>query len=428
MTDILVIGGGPAGSTAAALLAEQGQDVLLLEKSRHPRFHIGESLLPRNLALIDRLGLRDAVHAMGQFKPGAEFVDDDTGRSVSFSFANALDQTYTHSYQVRRDQFDALLFDTARRKGARTIEDIRVTAVEPAGEDGRVTVRAVGADGEEQVFRPRFVLDASGRDAVIASKLGTRVANKRNNTAAVYAHYRGVARRPGDREGYITIHLVREGWFWTIPLADGTMSIGLVGDASLFKRRRGTPAELLDEMIAASPTLLARMAGAERIGEVSSTGNYSYRARTNWGEGYQLIGDAFSFVDPIFSSGVLLAMTAGEMGAELATTWLADPAAGRRLARRQERLLVRGMDNLTWLIYRINDPVLRHLFMNPRNTFRMRDGLVSILAGNLKISGRARIPVLAFKTVYHVASLAARVAPLRVPRLIGQPSAVAPAE
>ena len=408
LCDILIVGGGPAGSTAAALLAEQGHDVVLLEKAAHPRFHIGESLLPRNLALIDRLGLRDAVHAVSQYKPGAEFVDDDSGRSVFFSFAEALDKTYTHAYQVRRDQFDALLFAHARRRGAHAFEQTRVTDIELADAGERAAVTAIGPDGAGRHFRPRFLLDASGRDALVASRLKLKVADKRNTSAAIYASYRGVERRALDREGTITIHLVRDGWFWMIPLADGTMSVGMVGAPAFFKNRRGTPADLLDDTIRDSPTVRARMAGAERLTEVTATGNYSYRARTNWGEGYQLIGDAFAFVDPVFSSGVLLAMTAGEMGAALAATWLADPAAGRRLARRQERQITRGMDNLNWLIYRINDPVLRSLFMTPRNNFRMRDGLVSLLAGNLRISGRARLPVLAFKTVYQLMSLAAR--------------------
>jgi hypothetical protein len=139
-----------------------------------------------------------------------------------------------------------------------------------------------------------------------------------------------------------------------------------------------------------------------------TAGNYSYRADACWGEGYMMIGDAFAFVDPVFSSGVMLAMTAGELGADVANTWLGDPAAGRKLARRSERQLCRIMDRLSWLIYRINSPVLRSMLMAPRNRFRMQDGLVSVLAGNLDDRPEFRIPILAFRIAYHLLSMADR--------------------
>src|SRR3954447_2073484 len=157
--DFLVIGGGPAGSTAAATLAMRGRDVVLLEKERHPRFHIGESLLPMNTAIFERLGIRDQVAAMGVHKPGAEFVSDETGKAVQFSFADALDKTYTYSWQVSRAPFDQLLFRTATEMGARTQEGTKVISVTFGKPGERATVEAVGPDGATQVFRPRLVLD-----------------------------------------------------------------------------------------------------------------------------------------------------------------------------------------------------------------------------------------------------------------------------
>jgi len=415
--DVLVIGGGPAGSTAAALLAERGRDVVMLEKETHPRFHIGESLLPRNLAIFDRLGVRAAVDAIGVFKPGAEFVLDKAGRSQTFRFADSIDQRFTHSYHVRRDEFDTLLFDTARSRGVRACEGVWVTDIR-LGSAGALA-EARRADGTALRFAPRFVLDASGRDTFLASRLKLIAADKNNNTAAVFAHFRGVQDRTDDRAGCISIHLVDDGWFWVIPLTDGVMSVGFVGTTRAFKSRDLPLPEFLSTRIAASPSMAARMAEAELCSEVRGAGNYSYRARASWGEGYMMIGDAFGFIDPVFSSGVLLAMSAGEMGADVASLWLDNPARARALAARSERRIRRAMDQLSWLIYRINDPVLREIFMAPRNYLRMRDGVVSVLAGNLNDGMRPNLPLLAFKTIFHICSLA---------RTLGIPVRLSPVE
>src|SRR5690242_13715509 len=167
--DVLVIGGGPAGTTAAAILAERGRDVVLLEKDAHPRFHIGESLLPHNVAIFEKLGLLDEVAKIGVHKPGAEFVSDWHGKSVLFSFANGLDKRYSYSFQVRRSEFDALLFANCRRKGAAAHEGMRVVDVAPR-EAGRSRVTALDAAGAEHRWSARFVVDASGRDTFFASR------------------------------------------------------------------------------------------------------------------------------------------------------------------------------------------------------------------------------------------------------------------
>ena len=399
--DILVIGGGPAGSTAAAMLADHGHDVVLLEQAEHPRFHIGESLLPANMSLLRRLGVEEAVAAIGVFKPGAEFVDDETGQRTAYGFDLSMNQSTISAYQVPRAPFDEILFRNAAHRGARTAERTRVTQVTPASPGGRAAVVAE-RDGATEEYAPRFILDATGRDTFMTGKLGTKQSNKQNSTAAVYAHWRGVQQQLNEQPGFITIHLAADGWFWMIPLPDDVMSIGFVGNAEVFKNRRGSAHDLYLDRLNRSPTVAARMHGAERISDITATGNYSYRATSAFGEGWMAIGDAFAFLDPVFSSGVLLAMTGAELGVEVAEAWLKEPAAGRAMAAQAERTVCKAMDNLGWLVYRINTPVLRAMFMSPSNKLRMRDGLVAMLAGNLRIAPRMRIPVLSFKAVYYM--------------------------
>ena len=402
--DVLVIGGGPAGSTAAAFLAKAKRHVVMLEKETHPRFHIGESLLPRNLDIFERLGVLDEVRSIGVHKPGAEFVSDRTGRSVAFPFARALSNDRTHAWQVKRAELDALLFRNAVRLGADGLQGIHVTDIEPGGGGQRPTVRARNQGGEVLEWKPRYVLDASGRDTFMATRLKVKNSNKYNNTAAVYAHFVGVSRREGELDGYISIHLAEDGWFWLIPLPGNLMSVGFVGNQSAWKGRNGTPRELFLQRIATSPTVSARVAAADMVSEVHSTGNYSYRAQQGHGDGFLMIGDAYGFVDPMFSTGVLMAMTAGELGARAADVWLDDPTRGQKLARHTNREMARAMDRISWLIYRINDPVMRSLFMAPRNTFWMRDGIINMLAGNLRGDPRAVLPIFSFKIVFHILS------------------------
>lgn len=405
--DVLVIGGGPAGSTAAALLAERGRHVVLLEKEAHPRFHIGESLLPQNLRIFEKLGLAEAVREMGVFKPGASFVSDEHGNRVSFSFAEGLNKAYTHSYQVRRAEFDELLFRNAAARGAETYEGMLVTDVALGGAQGsRVTAR--DAAGRGHVWQARFVIDASGRDTLLAKRQGGKQRDAHTNTAAVYGHFHGVAPCEGCPEGNITIHLLDDGWCWMIPLPEGITSVGVVGTPAFFKRRKGSFEAFLREALDASPSIRERMQGAELASPVSTTGNYSYRAKTMRGEGWLMVGDAFAFLDPVFSSGVMLAMASAELGAEAVDAWLDDPARAEPLLRSFEHKVRRAIGSMSWLIYRINRPVLRDMFMQPSNRFRMRDGLVSLLAGDVHANTSRQLPVLAFKGVYAALSLAHR--------------------
>jgi flavin-dependent dehydrogenase len=403
--DALVIGGGPGGSTAAAELAAMGHDVVIVEKARHPRFHIGESLLPANLPLFEQMGLAEEVSRIGVFKPGAEFVSDVYAKSNLFFFASASHLVASHAYHVKRADFDQLLFENCRRRGARAFEGMRVRDVSWGG-GGRAEVTAEDEHGAARTWRPRFVVDASGRDTVLASKLRLKDTNKRNNTAAIFAHFHGIDRRPGEAEGVITIHLAEAGWFWMIPLPDRLMSVGFVSGPARLKDRAGGVEALFWSAVKATPSVAARMQQASATGPLTATGNYSYISRTTGDDRYILVGDAFTFLDPIFSSGVMIAMTTGMMAADAVHQVLADAGRGAKALRAYERKVRRATSELAWLVYRINDPVMRFMLMHPNNRFGMRDGLLALLAGQIfEQPLRTRSSMAVFKLVYHALRL-----------------------
>ena len=406
IVDVAVIGGGPAGSTTATLLAEKGWQVVLFEKDRFPRFHIGESLLPMNLPILERLGVLDQVREIGVVKYGADFGPDVDGNGLeTIYFAEALDKNHPYAFQVKRAEFDKLLLDNAVRQGVEVHQGVRVSTID-LGDHAPSRLQTTADDGTTRHWQARFVVDASGRDTLLSRKLGLKQKNDRHQSAAIFGHFKNVTRRPGKDGGNIGIYWFKHGWFWMIPLRDDTMSVGAVCWPSYLKTRRTGIAEFLQQTIALCPPVRERMQDARLIGEARATGNYSYRASRMTGDNYLLVGDAFAFVDPVFSSGVYFAMNGATLAADAVDCWLTDPAAAGPALRRFERQVRHGIGTVSWFIYRFTSPAMQRLFMAPRNVFRIKEALISMLAGDVFRNTPITRPLLLFKGIYRLTSLA----------------------
>ena len=401
--EVLVIGGGPAGSTAATLLAERGFKVVLLEKDHHPRFHIGESLLPLNLPLFRQLGIAAEIERIGMPKWGVDFMSPTHGRSVTFEFADSWNKTLPYSYQVRRSELDHILLNNAAAKGATVIEGWRAAELDLAG-DG-VLVTAQSAIGEQRHWRALFLIDASGRDTLVANKLDLKDRNRRHASAAIYGHFTGARRQQGRAEGNISIFWFDHGWIWFIPLADGTTSVGAVCPPDYLKSRKTDVTNFFRDTIATAPALAERLSGATMTGPATATANYSYQARSMVGRNYLLVGDAYAFIDPVFSTGVYLAMNSAFSAADTVATVLSFPHHAATALARFEGDVRRGIDRFSWFIYRMNQPVLRDLFMNPRNILRMREAMLSMLSGDVFGASPVHRRLALFKALYYAKTL-----------------------
>jgi flavin-dependent dehydrogenase len=403
--EVLVMGGGPAGSTAATLLTRMGRKVILLEKAHHPRFHIGESLLPMNLPLFERLGVLDKVAAMGVFKPGADFEADNERGYNTFAFRRAIGNSPPHAYQVWRQDFDKMLFDHARATGADAREGHEVVTVEQV-DSRRSNVEVRTDDGQCYRISAQYVVDATGRDTFLSSKKRLRRKNGEHQSAAIFGHFRGAECRPGEDAGNISIYRFEHGWMWMIPLPDGVMSIGAVCRPAYLKQRKGKSVDFLLETLQQNADLGRRIERAKLIGEeVRVTGNYSYDSAQMGGPGWVMIGDAFAFLDPVFSSGVYLAMSGAEQAVTVVDTALREPQREARLLRKLERRQRAGMRRFAFFIYRFNSPIMNRIFRQPRNIWQIEQGVISMLAGDLFDSPKVVRRLRAFKLVYAITAV-----------------------
>jgi flavin-dependent dehydrogenase len=395
---VLVVGGGPGGSTAAALLARKGLRVTLVEKSHHPRFHIGESLLPMNMPIFKRLGVFDQVMAIGRLKLGADFpAPNERGYGV-FSFRNTLNPGTGFSVHVRREELDQLLFDHAGACGAETRQDTAVVGIEFAADGATARLRA--ADGSESLLQVDYVVDASGRSTLLGTALKLKRKLTHHQSAALFAHFAGVERRPGEDAGNVSIYRFPAGWVWMIPLPGDCMSIGAVCYPEYLRDRRGSNAEFLLSTLKRIPGARERMKGARIIGNLHVTGNYSYQCTRMSGPRWVMVGDAFAFLDPIFSTGVYLAMNSAEQAAELVPACLREPRREAALQRNYARYVRRGLDQLSWFTYRFTSPAMSRLFSHPRDPLQVEKAMVSLLAGDVFSSPGVWWRLQLFKLIY----------------------------
>ena len=395
---VIVIGGGPGGSTVAALLARAGRRVTLLEKGHHPRFHIGESLLPMNMPIFERLGLLPQVKAIGTMKLGADFpAPNERGYSV-FRFSRTLDPGTGYAVQVRREQLDELLFRHAASCGVDAREGTEVLRVEFHAEGGNVHTRS--EDGSHSTLRADYVVDASGRSTLLGNALKLKRKHEQHQSAALFAHFAGVTRRPGDDAGNVSVYRFPSGWVWMIPLPGDVMSIGAVCYPEYLKQRGGDNAEFLIKTLQRIPDARERMKHARLIGHLHATGNYSYTCSRMGGPRWLMVGDAYAFLDPIFSSGVFFAMNSAEQAAATIDAILDEPRREPALQRAYTRNIKRGLGQMSWFICRFASPAMARLFSHPRNVLQLERAMISMLAGDVFGNRRVWWRLQLFKLIY----------------------------
>ena len=384
--DAVVIGGGPAGSTVATSLARAGRSVAVFEKEKFPRFHVGESLLPFSLPIFEKLGVAEKIRAAGfQQKYGAFFWNEQTGDTRPVVFEKSWDDRHPMAYQVKRGDFDQLLLRHSEACGAVVREETGIREVLFEGERA-VGVVARGRGGEDEEVRAKVVVDASGQTAFLSGKLGTRCFDRKLKRAALFAHYEGVPRPAGKAAGDILLPIADGVWYWIIPFSDGTASVGAVYDPVTTRGAEGEGLEeRFDRLIAKSVRMPELLEGGRRMSKVYGISAYSAASAKLAGDGYVLVGDAATCLDPVFSTGVFLAMATGVKAAEaidsaLSRHGLVEAGDFRVYEKAANRLFAR----FRRFVYAFYDPVFFEAFCSKEPLDVMRAAVTNTLAGGVE--------------------------------------------
>jgi flavin-dependent dehydrogenase len=352
--DAVVIGGGPAGSTVSTLLAQQGLKVRLFERERFPRFHIGESLIPETFWVLKRLKMLEKMRPSHFVKKySVQFVGASGRLSEPFYFVDHKPHECSQTWQVYRQEFDDMMLNNAAEQGVDVRQGVRV--LEVIFERSRaVGVRIQDADGKEEEVRAKVVVDTSGQSSMIMSRLGLREWDPVLKKGALWTYWEGAYRDTGKDEGSTLVMQTqgKQGWFWYIPLHNNIVSVGVVaGYDYLFLNRANKDNEAIYfEEVARCPGLQPRLANAKRVDQFRAAKEYSYRSKQAAGDGWVLAGDAFGFLDPLYSSGVLLALTSGSMAADAIVEGIAKGDTSAAQLGKWEPGFVKGMERMRRLV------------------------------------------------------------------------------
>jgi flavin-dependent dehydrogenase len=394
--DAIIIGAGPGGSTAGSVLAQAGKKVLVLEREKFPRFHIGESLIPYGNEELRSIGVWDKLHRAG-FMPklGAEFVLGNAKAVTRIIFGKFLPAHYAQTFQVERARFDKILIDHAEESGCEVWQETRVESVNITDDGATVTcVRG----GETHELKSRWLFDATGRDAFLGKQLKLPKSDLGlPKKFATFAHFHGVVRNPVPADGHITVVRLDFGWCWIIPLDADKTSVGLVQTLEHFQKTGLKPQECFEQVVASTTELSRRLGSATRVSEFAFAGDYTYRHLQNAGPRWMLIGDAAGFIDPIFSSGVMLAIKSGHLAAR---EMIAADRTHSPLSAAAQRRYTKKVGQMCSVFYRMikmfYDNHAFEVFMTPFPGEKMERAVNNLVAGNTNISFGLQLRVWLF--------------------------------